>query len=102
MKYMYCIIHIYNARPKSRSGHAAMCQIPQFVFWHYLNHRLELAVGDVVKEISGINNLKIVFDKLYSLQLSAQISTQIKHLWAARSIAHSGDWPRSVRALGRI
>lgn len=35
--------------------------------WHCLYHRLELAVGDVLKEGSGLNHFKIFFDKLYTL-----------------------------------
>lgn len=26
--------------------------------WHYLNHRLELAVGDIIKEVEGLNQFQ--------------------------------------------
>ena len=51
----------------SQSGVAKRIQnaFPNVVIWHCLNHRLELAVGDAVSEISGVNHFKILFDKLY-------------------------------------
>uniref|UniRef100_A0A671U0D7 HAT C-terminal dimerisation domain-containing protein n=1 Tax=Sparus aurata TaxID=8175 RepID=A0A671U0D7_SPAAU len=42
-------------------------RFPHLYVWHCSNHRLELAVGDVVKEVSGLNHFKIFFDKLYTL-----------------------------------
>lgn len=42
-------------------------KFPDLFVWHCSNHRLELAVGDVLKEVSGLNHFKIFFDKLYSL-----------------------------------
>ncbi|XP_074542337.1 E3 SUMO-protein ligase KIAA1586-like [Halichoeres trimaculatus] len=44
-------------------------KFPGIFVWHCLNHRLELAVGDVMKEVSGLNHFQIFFDKLYSLFL---------------------------------
>lgn len=47
---------------------AQLCaKFPHLFVWHCLNHRLELAVGDVLKQINGMNNFKIFFDKLYAL-----------------------------------
>ena len=34
--------------------------------WHCLAHRLELAVGDSVKEVTGINHFKIFISTLYA------------------------------------
>lgn len=42
-------------------------QFPKLIIWHCSNHRLELAVGDVVAEVCGINHFKIFMDKLYTL-----------------------------------
>ena len=45
-----------------QTGLATLIQqeFPNLVFtWHCLAHRLELAVGDSVKEVTGINNFKI-------------------------------------------
>ena len=53
----------------SKSGVAARIQhvIPNEIIWHCMNHRLELAVGNVIDEVSGINHFKIFFVKLYCL-----------------------------------
>ena len=40
---------------------------PNIIIWHCLNHRLELAVGDSVREVHGINNFQVFMDKLYSV-----------------------------------
>lgn len=42
-------------------------RFPHLYVWHCSNHCLELAVSDVVKEVSGLNHFKIFFDKLYTL-----------------------------------
>lgn len=42
-------------------------RFPDLFVWHCLNHCLELVVGDVLKEVSGLNHFKIFFDKLYTL-----------------------------------
>ena len=45
----------------SKSGVAARIHhvIPNAIIWHCMNHRLELAVGNVIDEVSGINHFKI-------------------------------------------
>uniref|UniRef100_A0A672RKS2 HAT C-terminal dimerisation domain-containing protein n=1 Tax=Sinocyclocheilus grahami TaxID=75366 RepID=A0A672RKS2_SINGR len=40
---------------------------PNITVWHCSVHRLELAIGDVVKEIGTINYFKILMDKLYAI-----------------------------------
>lgn len=40
---------------------------PRLFAWHCLNHRLELSVGDAIKDVRGINHFKSFMDKLYSL-----------------------------------
>ncbi|UYV76318.1 hypothetical protein LAZ67_14000008, partial [Cordylochernes scorpioides] len=42
-------------------------KFPKLFAWHCLNHRLELSVGDTIKEVRGINHFKAFMDKLYSL-----------------------------------
>ena len=42
-------------------------KLPSVIFWHCANHRLELAVGDTIKEVSGIKRFKAFLDKLYVL-----------------------------------
>ncbi|KAK0134200.1 E3 SUMO-protein ligase KIAA1586 [Merluccius polli] len=52
-----------------KSGVAVRLQslFPSLVVWHCAAHRLELAVGDVVKEMAAVNHFKMFMDKLYSL-----------------------------------
>jgi hypothetical protein len=52
-----------------KSGVAVRLQslFPNLVVWHCAAHRLELAVGDVVKEMAAVNHFKMFMDKLYSL-----------------------------------
>lgn len=52
-----------------KSGVAVQLQgrFPNIVVWHCSAHHLELAVGDVVKEMMAVNHFKILMDKLYSL-----------------------------------
>jgi len=40
---------------------------PHIILWHCCNHRLELAVADCLKEVSGINHFQSFIEKLYSL-----------------------------------
>lgn len=51
------------------SGVAArlLSKFPDLLIWHCANHRLELAVGDAVKDANGINNFRVFMDKLYTL-----------------------------------
>jgi hypothetical protein len=42
-------------------------KFPPIIVWHCANHRLELAVHDAVKIVSGINRFKSFTDKLYVL-----------------------------------
>jgi len=37
------------------------------IVWHCLNHCLELAVGDAIREVTAVNHFQMFFDKLYSL-----------------------------------
>lgn len=43
--------------------------------WHCMNHRLELAVHDLVKYVNAINNFKSLVDSLYILY---NVSSKIK------------------------
>lgn len=40
---------------------------PNLFTWHCMNHRLELAVNDVVEEVHAVNHFKIFLDKIYSV-----------------------------------
>lgn len=53
---------------RRKSGVATRLK-PRFpnIMWHCSAHRLELAVGDVMKEMRAINHFKILMDKLDAL-----------------------------------
>jgi len=40
---------------------------PLIFSWHCLNHRLELAVNDIMKDLNSINHFKSFIDSLYVL-----------------------------------
>lgn len=40
---------------------------PDVIVWHCLNHRLELAVGDSVDDVTQINHFKSLLDKIYTI-----------------------------------
>ena len=40
---------------------------PHLITWHYLNHRLELAVSDAASETQGRNHFRSFMDCLYAL-----------------------------------
>ena len=42
-------------------------KFPEIILWHCLNHRLELAVENTLKIISGTNDFQSSFQHLYSL-----------------------------------
>ena len=56
-----------------KSGVAAHLQLlyPQLIVWHCLNHSLELAVGDTVKQTNNVNHFKSFLDKIYTLYQKA-------------------------------
>ncbi|KAJ1178017.1 hypothetical protein NDU88_003267 [Pleurodeles waltl] len=96
-----------------QAGVAAQLQIryPGLFVLHCSNHRLELAVGDVMKEISGINHFQIFFDKLYSLyhaspknlrelrQCAKEIEQRFLVIGRVLSIRWVASSERSVKAV---
>jgi hypothetical protein len=52
---------------KSGVATLIMEKYPNVIVWHCLNHRLELAVGDAISEVTAVNHFQMFFDKLYSL-----------------------------------
>jgi hypothetical protein len=40
---------------------------PLIFSWHCMNHRLELAVADAIKDVSAVNHFKCFLDTIYSL-----------------------------------
>ncbi|MGH0172170.1 UNVERIFIED_CONTAM: hypothetical protein FKN15_071320 [Acipenser sinensis] len=67
---------------------------PDIIVWHCSNHRLELAVADVVEEVSATYGMKSFFDKLYSLY-SASPKKQAELQECARALIR-------LNAVGRI
>jgi hypothetical protein len=65
----------------SKSGVATSLQqmYPAILLWHCCNHRLELAVGDAVSDVSGSNAFKIFLDSVYALySMSPKNQTELK------------------------
>ncbi|KAL1475368.1 hypothetical protein MTO96_037332 [Rhipicephalus appendiculatus] len=56
-----------------QSGVAKLLEdsFPHLITWYCFAHRLELAVGDSVRDVEGINHFKIFMDKLYCLYSSS-------------------------------
>lgn len=56
-----------------QSGVAKLLEdsFPHLITWHCSAHRSELAVGDSVRDVEGINHFKIFMDKLYCLYSSS-------------------------------
>lgn len=51
---------------KSGLGALVKQRYPNVIQWHCLNHRLELAVGDIIETLEEVQSLKSFFDALYS------------------------------------
>lgn len=86
-------------------------QFPKLISWHCSNHRLELAVGDVVGEVCGINNFKIFMDKLYTLfhqspknqnelkKVASSLEVQILKIGRILSVRWVASSKRTVNAV---
>lgn len=84
---------------------------PNILIWHCSNHRLELAVNDVVEEVSGINHFKIFMDKLFSLYhqspknqveletVAAALNTEILRIGRVLSVRWVASSRRAVNAV---
>lgn len=68
------------------------------IIWHCSNNRLELAVGDAIRDANGINNFRVFMDKLYTLYTLYHASP--KHQYELKAIA--ADLQGQVHAIGRI
>lgn len=84
---------------------------PNLIIWHCSNHRLELAVNDVVNEVDGINHFKIFIDKLYSLyhqspknqnelkQVASSLEKQIFEIGRILSVRWVASSKRTINAV---
>ncbi|XP_069486321.1 E3 SUMO-protein ligase KIAA1586-like [Ambystoma mexicanum] len=96
---------------KSGVGTLLKIKYPQLTIWHCANHKLELAVGDVSKEVTGINQLKIFLDKLYAIyhaspknqrelgECAAQVEVRLLKLGKILDIRWVASSERSVKAV---
>jgi len=73
-----------SAMVGSKSGVAQLilAKYPNIILWHCLNHRIELAVSDTLKEMNSINHFEIFIEKLYSIY-----SCSAKNVEATRKYA---------------
>lgn len=81
----------------SKSGVATrlMEQYLHLALWHYVDHRLVLAVGDAVDEVSGLNHCQIFMDLLYKLySQSLKLAYELEE--SAKSV-HS-----ELKKIGRV
>uniref|UniRef100_A0A3P9D9G4 HAT C-terminal dimerisation domain-containing protein n=1 Tax=Maylandia zebra TaxID=106582 RepID=A0A3P9D9G4_9CICH len=80
---------------------AQLCsKFPYLFVWHCSNHRLELAVCDVLKEVGGINHFKIFLDQLYSLYHSAlNVGQRLLVIGCVLSVRWVASSERTVKAV---
>lgn len=80
---------------KSGVGARLKKDFPNIVLWHCLNHRLQLALDDAVRDIKQLNHFKFFMDKLYSLfHQSNKNQLQLSSI--------STELDLEVRKIGRI
>ena len=81
---------------KAGVGKLLTDKYPDLLVWNCSNHRLELAVDDVVNEIAGINHFKIFFDTLYALYSSSP-----KNQYGFKSCAKEFAFKKNRKKLER-
>ena len=81
----------------NKSGVATQIQLkyPNYIIWHCLNHRLELAVNDVISDMKCINHFEIIIGKIYSIYNSSP-----KNLQSLRQKGISLDIP--ISKIGKV
>ncbi|XP_069490898.1 E3 SUMO-protein ligase KIAA1586-like [Ambystoma mexicanum] len=84
---------------------------PQLVLWHCANHKLELLVGDVSKQVTGVNQLTVFFAKLYTTyhaspknrwelgECAAELEGRLLGVGKIVDVSWVASSERSVRAL---
>lgn len=99
----------------SRSGVATRLRIkyPQLFVWHCLNHRLELSVGDVLREVTEVNHFQSFMDSLYSIyskspknqqqvrEISIELDSELMKIGRVFSIRWISSSYRTVSAVWR-
>ena len=80
---------------KSGVGQKLLLKYPDLILWHCANHRLELAVGDVAKTVSGVNPFKTFMDSLYSVySQSPKLQCELKGV--------ASDLDVAISKIGRV
>lgn len=81
----------------SKSGVSAVLldMFPNIILWHCLNHRLELAVGDSLNEVGGINHFKAFLDTIYSLY--SQSSKNLLELKSCATLLEA-----EIKKIGKV
>lgn len=86
-------------------------KFPRLISWHCLNHRLELAVGDAVKQCTEINHFSSFMDKLYCLyhqspknqrelsSATSELGIVIKKIGRVLSVRWVASSHRAVKAV---
>ena len=86
-------------------------KFPNIITWHCLNHRLELAVSDAIRENKAVNHFQILFDKLYSIysrspknkrklsECSKEIDIQLQKIGRMFSVRWVASSYRTVAAV---
>jgi hypothetical protein len=79
--------------------------------WHCMNHRLELAVADAIKDVSAVNHFKCFLDTIYSLfsrsnknqralsEACKELEVQFLHIGRILDMRWVSSSLRTVRAL---
>lgn len=68
---------------------------PQIITWHCLNDRLELAIGDAIKSVNGVNQMEAFFSKIYFIySQSSKMQRELGNI--------AGDIDPELRKVGRI
>ena len=68
---------------RSRSGVATRVRMkfPDLFVWHCLNHRLELSVGDVLRDVTEVNHFQSFVDSIYCMySMSPKNQFQIRKI----------------------
>lgn len=78
-----------------------LCDLyPNIITWHCLNHRLELAVGDTMSDVSGVNHFQAFMDKLYTVYSQSPLNQQELAECAAELHQQVGKMPYVEHQMG--
>jgi len=84
---------------------------PNLIVWHCLNHRLELAVYDTLKEINGTNNFQSFIENLYALyhnspknmtelkECASSLEQQLLHIGKIFTIRWVASSEKTIKAV---